>query len=331
MKTVRAIPGAGKNYIATLLSKHYHSNDAMHYDNVFNEYFHSPHLDQDENGRIKQPFWDENKWIIISGNPKENSIVTHEHEIWDDKSGIVKKFKLFNQSNGKVGLDPEKFTQSIKECYFIYCDEKEELDFACKLISIKINGARPLIVYDDETNSSTGEKSVSAAKLSVITSLGKSREVLSMLNAVQEKIPYKDWINIWREYCIFIQQFPYFYPFSYNSVGYIIHWLHENMSWDLCNADIFLWYLEECTENLRTVNFKQDLFKSGTEKKQLEKARQLQKENGMILHEIKYSDLFFHQKPTGTVLDNYLDDIKAYTEKNIKIIQEYENFYGKIL
>lgn len=325
MIAVRGLPGAGMKYISTLLSNYYHSNDVMYYDSNFNEYFHNAHLDQNKNGRIEQSFWDKNKWVTISGNPKENSIIMQEHDIEHGK-----KFRQFRKSNGRVGLDPKKFIQSMNECYFIYCDEKKELDFIQKLIFIKSKGYRPIIVYDNETNISSEQMSKSAVNLRMITSLVGGNMPPMLINKVQEKISYKDWINIWKEYCTFIQQFPYSFPLSYDNLNYIFYWLEENMSWNLYDTNMYMSYIQECMKVASGRKYT-EFFDIELEKSKLVRARQIQKENGMILHEIKYSDLFFDQKSTDTILDSYLDDIKAYTKKNIKVIQEYENFYGEII
>ena len=329
MIAVRAIPGGGKNFIATLISKHYHSNDMMYYDGIFNEYFHSPHLDMNVTGSIRQPFWNGKKWIIISSDQKNNPIIMHEHEWWDDKSGIVKKFNLYKQSSGKVGVNPEKFSKNITEGFFIFCNEKEELNFVLKLIHIKVNGFRPLIVYDEKNNCSTAQQSINGLNLRALTSLGKGNDARFTIELAEKKMPYKKWIYFWKKYCIFIKQFPYMHTFSYFSMNYITQWLENNMSWDLYNPDIFLYYLEIHRENVKKINFNSVSLQS--EQNKLEEVRKLQKENNMILHEINYKDLFFDLKPTGTILDNYMDEIKEYTDRNMRLIEGYESFYGKIL
>ena len=324
MIAIRALPGGGKNFVATLLSKHYQSNDMMYYDNIFNEYFHSPHLDMNPSGNIKQPFWNGNKWITISAYEKNNPIIMHEHEWWVDQSRMVRKFDLYKQSSGRIGINPEKFGKNITEGFFIFCDEKKVLDFILKLIYIKVNGIRPSIVYDEKCNSSTAQQTIQGLNLRVLTSLGKGNDVRFTIELVNTKISYKIWIEIWKKYCIFIKQFPYTHSFSYFSMKYIAEWLEKNMSWDLYNPDIFLYYLEIHKETVLSISLEY-------EQNKLRQVKELQKKNNMILHEINYRDLFLDFKPTGTILDNYMGEIKQYTDRNIKMVAEYEAFYGKIL
>jgi hypothetical protein len=269
------------------------------------------------------------KGVIISAYEKNNPIITHEHEWWDDHSGIVKKFKLYKQSSGRVGVNPEKFSKNITEGFFIFCDEKKVLDFILKLIHIKVNGVRPLIVYDEKNNSSTAQQTIQALNLRALTSLGKGNDARFTIELANTKIFYKTWMEIWKKYCIFIKQFPYIHSFSYFSMNYITEWLEKDMSWDLYNPDIFLYYLEVHRENVKKINF--NSISLEYEQNKLKQVRELQKRNNMILHKINYKDLFLNFKPTNTILDNYMSEIKEYTDRNIRLVAEYESFYGKIL
>jgi hypothetical protein len=324
MIAVRAIPGAGKNFIATLLSKHYHSDNVMYYDKIFNEYFHSPYIIHNNLGYIKQPFWNGKNWDIIPSVQIENPIIMHEHEWINDGTGLVNGFKIYDQTNGKIGLKSNWINYIVKG-FFIYCDKQNEIDFVQKMLHIKVNGSRPLIVYDEKTESSTAEYSFEAQKLRLIGSLGKGFDLRNMIDYAMTKMTYKEWIYMWKQFCIFVNQFPYMVPFSFHNIIYFHDWLNDDMKWDLFNSDIFLLHLEIWKKKNK------NLFNLEYEKNKLNEIEKFKNRYGMQLYKINYSDLFFYQKPTGTVLDNYMDEIKKYSERNMKLLCDYESFYGKIL
>ena len=319
MIAVRAIPGAGKNFIATLISKHYHSNDFMYYDENSNEYFHSPHLTIAKNGKIKTPFWHNNKWKIISTEENESKILMHEHE-WCYDPG-VNRFKFYKQSSGKVGIDVDKFLNIINEGYYIFTNDQKTDDFIKKLIYIKSNYSRPPIIFDD--NSSILQKNIDALNLRLFTvaCLNSSRTIDTM-KIINKVMGIKEWLKIWQKYCIFLKQFPYIAPMSPFSQYHIIKWVTEKKKWNLCDENIFLLNLEL---------YKKSNINQLDKSENLEKIKELQKKTNMILYEINYKDLFFDLKPTGTILDNYMNEIRTYTERNRKLIDDYESFYGKIL
>jgi hypothetical protein len=333
MIAVRAIPGAGKNFIATILSQHYNDCCLMYWDSVYNEYFHSQYLMTDINGPIKELIWDNKKWKILSGTERNDPIITHEHELINDQLGVVKRFKVYKESSGKIGINPEKFAEKITEGFFIYCDDQKILDFLTKLIYIKVNGYRPIISYDDLTSISSVSKSLESMKIQTITNGGKNNRPRDIIIKANSKMSYKEWINLWKQFSIFTKIFPYSHPLSRFNLNYVDFWLQDNMSWDLFDKNKYLKFLND----RKDFHIKDLMIRNGetvtphTELQKLDEVRKLKKQNNMILHEINYSDLFFDLKPTGTTLDNYMNEIKEYTDRNMKLIEGYESFYGKIL
>ena len=329
MIAVRAIPGAGKNFIATLLSRHYNDKTLIYYDKVFNEYFHREYLISDSNGPIKEIFWGNSKWNIVSGKEITNPIITHEHELINDDFGMVKRFNIYKQSSGRIGISPEEYSKNINESFFIFCNDKKTLDFLKKLIHIKSNGYRSIIAYSELDNSVTFEKSFNSLKLQAVTNGGKLSKPNNIITLANEQMNYKEWINVWKKFNIFLKEFPYAYSFSRFNLNYLGIWLQNNRSWDLFNKEIYLSFMKN--NNCHVKNNMNANITLETELKKLFEIRDLQKQTKMILHEINYKDLFLDFKSTNTILDNYMDEIKAYTERNIRLADDYESFYGKIL
>ena len=325
MISVRAIPGAGKNFIATLLSKHYNTNTTMYYDSLLNEYFHNPDTVIDPNGNIIQPFWNGNTWDILSSreitHEESLNIINHEHEWFDDGSDVVRKFVQFHQSDGAIGLNPLTFYKDIREGYFIYCDKHSELIFAKKLLDMKQqNGSRPSFLIDNIIT----EYDIEVDRLRALSSTGKMWDFFRLIQSINEKMKLTDWINLWERYCMFLEQLPFNNPMSIRNIKYLSSWLLDDMKWELCNVNNYLARYEFIDENYKL----DKVFDSTNELKKLDKARSVAKETGMILHEINYSDFFFDQKDTGTVLDCYKKEVAEYTAKNIEILDQYEQFYG---
>jgi hypothetical protein len=329
MIAIRALPGAGKNFIATLLSKHYNINNLMCYDEKFNEYFHSSYLLSDDKGEVKHPFWINNKWKILNSKKIKNLKLVHDHDWFDDGSGMVRKFRLYNITNGKVGIDSNEFNEKITEGFFIFCNNMKDIEFIFKLYIIKMCGQRPLIVYNNKNNISTASETYESIYLRMISSSGNCNDIQNTMYDVNKKLSYIEWIQIWRKYCNFIKKFPFIHVLSQLNMHYISTWLDANKKFNLFDENNFLTHYE-----LYKINFKNNYFKNinlDNEQIKLNQVRKLQKQNNMILHEINYKDLFLDFKPTGTVLDNYMDEIKEYTTRNMKLIEDYESFYGKIL
>lgn len=73
--SIRAIPGAGKNFLSTILAKHYNIDYFIQYfDKEFNEYFSNSELVARADGKIKTPFWNGSCWEILpceGRNPDE--------------------------------------------------------------------------------------------------------------------------------------------------------------------------------------------------------------------------------------------------------------------
>jgi hypothetical protein len=333
MIAVRAIPGAGKNFIATLLSKHYNDNSLMYWDSVYNEYFHSQYLVADTNGPIKELIWDNNKWKILSGTEISNPIIVHEHELINDHLGVVKRFQAYKKSSGKIGINPEEFVENITEGFFIFGDDQETLNFLTKLIYIKVNGYRPIISYNDLTGISSITKSLESLKIQTITNGGKNNKPRDLILKANNKMSYQEWINLWKKFCIFSKKFPYSHPLSRSNLYYIDSWIKDNMLWDLFDEHKYLNFIKDNKDfHIKDLMVRDNqIVTPQTELQKLEEVRELKKKNGILLYEINYKDLFLDFKPTNTVLDHYIDEIKAYTAHNVKLINEYEDFYGKIL
>ena len=144
---------------------------------------------------------------------------------------------------------------------------------------------------------------------------------------------YQEWINLWKKFCIFSKKFPYSHPLSRSNLYYIDSWIKDNMLWDLFDEHKYLNFIKDNKDfHIKDLMIRDNqIVTPQTELQKLEEVRELKKKNGILLYEINYKDLFLDFKPTNTVLDHYIDEIKAYTAHNVKLINEYEDFYGKIL
>jgi hypothetical protein len=109
--SLRASPGAGKNFLATLLNN-YHNGDPflIYYSQTYNEYFNTSEMLVDSDGPYTIPFWD-NGWKFVNvrlrnSNDVKNKVV-HEHEWASTKVNSIRRFRAYNQSNGKMGINPK--------------------------------------------------------------------------------------------------------------------------------------------------------------------------------------------------------------------------------
>lgn len=300
MILIKAIPGSGKNMIASLVCRHYNIPCVSYHDNLRNQCHHSPYIGSKKDGKIIQPFWNGNQWDFIFADPV-NTKILHEHS-W------------------------RRIPEFTTEVYYVYCDKPEEFTFLKKLICIKRNGIKPFITFTDNYSS------LDLEDLGQLGSISKNSSIKlkNLLNLSTNKLTYKQWITVWKNFCRFINNFPYLIPLSIDCISYLTIWLNEDMSWDLYDRDMFLiFHKNQHNENLIRINLNN--VNVDTEIQELKQARKYCKDNNIILNEINYSDLFFNKKKTNTILDYYEKDIKEYTESNLLTIKNYEDIYGELL
>jgi hypothetical protein len=65
-------------------------------------------------------------------------------------------------------------------------------------------------------------------------------------------------------------------------------------------------------------------------KLEIENLEQFKQSNPNI-KEISYKDLFLDQIETGTVFDNFKNEIAEYTKRNLQLVETIENYFGEIL
>lgn len=314
---LRASPGAGKNFLATLLNKSNNGIDPflIHYSQDYNEYFNTSEMAADPNGPYTIPFWD-NKWKFVNVKLRDkndlNNSTMHEHE-WTPEDS--RRFKAYTESNGKIGINPKTFIENIIEGYYITTRTPEEYNFIAKLIFIKRwLGDRPNILFDEEYSN------LSKSDLFIINRLSPCKPIRKTSNT--ENI-----INIlkWIEFIKFLNKeipSPYSYPFSNLNFNYFVEYKPYKI-----DMDSYLLYYEllksTWLQSWLTKEFKYI-------KDEIKVLEEFKKINSNII-EISYKDLFLDQIETGTIFDKFKDEIAEYTKRNLQLIEGVENFFGDIL
>jgi hypothetical protein len=251
-------------------------------------------------GNIEKIHWGRSKWDILTNIEINKPKILPYHDVTN-------------------------INEKIKECFYICCNTEKEVKFTTKLLFIKANGIGSFLSFDNSKNISTLEKSRQSDHLANDTDVYNHHILLDLIELINKNISYNKWINIWKNYQKFIKNFPYYYSFSRISLLYIKFWLKSNMIWDLLNPNSFFMFIKKEHKKIEKHFIPEIIIQ-----KELKTLNNI-KQNNIILHEINYLNLFFDQKPTGTILDNYMDEIRLYTERNINLINNYESFYGKLL
>jgi hypothetical protein len=304
---LRASPGAGKNFLATLLNN-YHNGDPflIHYSQTYNEYFNTSEMVVDLNGSYTIPFWDSG-WKFVNVRLRNINDVTnkvvHEHE-WTSKDS--RRFKAYIESNGDIGINPKSFIKNTIEGYYITTKTPEEYNFIAKLIFIKkFLGDRPNILFDEEYSN------LSKSDLFIISRLGPCKSINKTLNAN---------IHKWIEFVRFLnKEIPYCYPLSELNLNYFA-------KCNTFNNDSYLIYYEQFKANWLKDWINRELKVIKIEIENLEKFKQ----SNPNIKEISYKDLLLDQIETGTVFDNFKNEIAEYTKRNLQLIEKVENYFGKI-
>ena len=312
--SLRASPGAGKNFLSTLLNNYYNGDPFLiYYSRLYNEYFNTSEMLMDKDGPYTIPFWN-NGWEFINvrlrnSNDVKNKVV-HEHE-WAstkvDGSEYIRRFETYNQTNGKMGINPETFIKQTIQGYYVTTKSPEEYNFIAKLIFIKKSlGDRPNILFDEEYSN------LSKSDLFTISRLSPCKSIDKTLNAN---------IHKWIEFVRFLnKEIPYCYPLSELNLNYFA-------KCNTFNNDSYLIYYEQFKANWFKTWTEIELKNIKTEIKNLEKFKQ----SNPNIKEISYKDLFLDQIETGTVFDNFKNEIAEYTKRNFQLVETIENFFGKIL
>lgn len=324
---IRAIPGAGKNFLGHLLWHYHNGNDRslIHYSPEYNEYFTTSDVIRDS-GPFTVPFWSDNHWKMINTriiNSSDNYInIQHEHD-WTSEANT--KRQRLNRENPQYGFDNKNLSHKLIEGYYITTTTAEELDFVYKLYYIKrMFGDRPNGVFTDEkTTLNTYDNEYEIIRL--IHPVGSQGELAKFEFTDIEKL-----INNWKKYLIFLKNENNSYPLSRFNLHYFQSYHKIDGKVRVMNKDSYLNFYEKFKEEAA------DTFQTYYPKLKFKKDW-LDYENVLIndfnlpnVKMIPYKKLFLDQKPTNTPFDLYLDEIKEYTEKNIKLIQKIENYFGEI-
>jgi hypothetical protein len=318
--SLRASPGAGKNFLATLLNS-YHNSDPflIHYSQTYNEYFNTSEMIVDSAGPYTIPFWD-GRWKFVNirlrnDTDLDNKIV-HEHEWVSTKSGsgneYVRRFMAYDETDGKIGINPKLFIEKIIQGYYITTKTPEEYNFIAKMIFIKkFLGNRPNIMFDKKYSNFSSD---SISKILFLSPLGN----------LEIGYNYDLDITRWIEFVNFLQKIPYSYPLSGLNYNYFVEY---NTGKFKLNIDTYLIYYEQFKDNwLKSWNNTELKFI----KLEIKNLEQFKQANPNI-KEISYKDLFLDQIETGTVFDNFKNEIAEYTKRNFQLVETIENYFGKIL
>lgn len=322
--SIRAIPGAGKNFLSTILAKHYNIDYFIQYfDKEFNEYFSDSELVAKVDGEIKTPFWNGSCWNILPCEVRKPDEypkrIIHEHDWIDNNDRYIRRFNA-NKLDRNLGIDPDNIIKNTLEGYWVSCTSKEEIDFVKKIFTIKrYFGSRPPIIFDDN-NSSIDEEYNAIRSLS---SVGNDNELKACINLAMDTMSFKEFMHIWIDYHNFLKEFPLNYPLSYWNSVYLFDWLkHKNFN--LCDLDT---YIIKFHTFLALDNSQPMLYiDNEIERNALGQL----KSYDIKLNVIRYKDLFMQPKKTNTILDQHQDDMYDYHKRNVLLLKTFEDFYDNI-
>ena len=196
--------------------------------------------------------------------------------------------------------------------YYITTKTPEEYNFITKMIFIKkFLGNRPNIMFDKKYSNFSSD---SISKILFLSPLGN----------LEIGYNYDLDITRWIEFVNFLQKIPYSYPLSGLNYNYFVEY---NTGKFKLNIDTYLIYYEQFKDNwLKSWNNNELKFI----KLEIKNLEQFKQANPNI-KEISYKDLFLDQIETGTVFDNFKNEIAEYTKRNFQLVETIENYFGKIL
>lgn len=327
--SVRTVPGAGENFITTLLTNHYNlKHNVQYYDDEFNEYFINSELIVKENGSIESPFWSGTGWDFIRCElRKDNEYqqrVVHEHEWIDEGDEYIRRFNV-NKMDPTLGVDPDKIIKDTLEGFWVSCTTKEETDFVKKVFIVKrYFGSRPPVIYNQSDSSLNGTREFKIIRS--LSSVGNDKEVVKYILLAMSKMNFKEFVDIWKEYFYFLKELPLNYSLSCWNSHYFYQWL-QNPNFELCDIDNYIISFQSFIEK-ELKSCPRLLHIDPNREQHMEKVI---RSYGKKINVIRYRDFFLEQKPTGTVLDQYINEVLEYTNKNKKLVKDFENFYDEIL
>lgn len=324
---IRAAPGAGRNFLAVLLNRHYNNNSFLiHYSKTFNEYFNTSELVPDVNGKYTIPFWD-NKFKFINLRERIDSDyidrIVHEHEWMEtDRDIRIRRFEAF-AIDSNSGINPKTFIENIIQGYYITLETQEEINFVTKLIYIKkYFGDRPELMYDKDISSiSHPDEYDVIVKLSPI---GTAQTQFNPYMLKLETVSTSEMLTLWEKYITFLKEnVPLYYPLSDFNLYYFSQYFIEKYS--LFNIDCYLTYYERFKRSkLKKHYVPNHMLREETKIKKI-------KSKDVNFKVIAYKDMFLDLLNTDTPFDNFKPEIKEYTKRNLQLIEMFENFYGEIL
>jgi len=204
---IRALPGAGKNFLASLICN---KANILHHNKIFNEYFNSADLIKDKNGPSTMVVWDEYKWKFISVKTADgDSQVRHRHELGTGQSA---------------------------QCYITH--QPEDLDFVRTLFFIKSKLGGPAIaVFNRNASSYNLSKELSTHKDQLPRG---HKHIYSVINE-WKGLSQKNILLSWIQFVTFIKdKVPMGYPFSrINTIGVQFNMSTEKELLDQYNNDIY--------------------------------------------------------------------------------------------
>ena len=298
---IRALPGAGKNFLASLICN---KANILHHNKIFNEYFNSADLIKDKNGPSTMVVWDEYKWKFISVKTADgDSQVRHRHELGTGQSA---------------------------QCYITH--QPEDLDFVRTLFFIKSKLGGPAIaVFNRNASSYNLSKELSTHKDQLPRG---HKHIYSVINE-WKGLSQKNILLSWIQFVTFIKdKVPMGYPFSRINIAYFSECILQER-FEIDNTNHYLMFIDEYKDIfIKTIGVQ---FNMSTEKELLdqynndiyyekEQAQYVKRSNITIL---QYNELFTGKK-TNTVFDNFKDELLLYNERNIALVKRAEDFYGPL-
>ena len=298
---IRALPGAGKHFLAHLLNNHYNGNDitTLYHSKQSNEYFNFWNIVCDPEAETVFPFWDVNHWkFVCVRETNENDIflsIRHKHHIGPQKS------------------DPS-FMWDADKAFFI-THEEEDLLFVKKLFFAKnALGDRPVIGWN---------RSGSWYNPNAIIPFVANHIIVSMEPGWERMFTVKYLLSEWERYLRFLQaHVPWTFPFSPVNLRFFNECLTRGL-YQLDSIDHYLMFFEDgFTQFFDEVidQYNNDIYY------EKEQAQYVKRSNITIL---QYNELFTGKK-TNTVFDNFKDELLLYNERNIALVKRAEDFYGPL-
>tara|TARA_R110000868_G_scaffold140545_2_gene356288 strand:- start:3676 stop:4572 length:897 start_codon:yes stop_codon:yes gene_type:complete len=232
---------------------------------------------------------------------------------WSDNAWqlITTRATISNELSFRIRTDHGRGSKTINNIknatdgYYVTVETNEEINIVSKLIFIKKHlGVRPLVLF------SQNESSFNNDELQTLKSfLSNNKNWLLDSNFYSNDLIYN--ISQWSVYVEFFKQIPHSYAFSSLNFSYFINNYKKEPS-----MVSYLSYYE---------------YYKNTDMEKYKREELFDIDISPTLKRISYKSLFLDCDNTNSVFDNFKDEIKEYTKRNLELVENIENFFGEIV